>query len=68
MSMNSNELLPLGKEVQANLTVEELESRLEMTFLHMTAVRCNGGGCLAQCCEGGGSCLGKQSTSVDDLE
>jgi hypothetical protein len=65
--VDSKDLLPLGKEVYANLTIEELESRLEMTFVSIEATSCcNAGGCLTACCHGGG-CLGKSSSQVDDL-
>jgi len=65
--VDSKDLLPLGKEVYANLTIEELESRLEMTFVSIEAASCcNAGGCLTACCHGGG-CLGKSSSQVDDL-
>ena len=66
--MDSKELVPLGKEVYANLTVEELESRLEMTFVHIdTDPCCEGGGCYKACCDGGCLCLGQKSSQVDDL-
>ncbi|MGA2591963.1 MAG: hypothetical protein ABSH32_18790 [Bryobacteraceae bacterium] len=65
--MDPKELVPLGKEVYANLTIEELESRLEMTFVSIdTDPCCQGGGCLNACCRAGG-CLGQKSTQVDDL-
>jgi hypothetical protein len=64
--MDSSELGSLGKEVHANLTVEELESRFEMTFLHLDFAKCcKHGGCLAACCDGGGHCLVHQSSSAD---
>jgi len=64
--LDSKELVPLGKEVYANLTVEELESRLEMTFVHIETISCcDAGGCLKACCDGG--CLSKKSSDFDDL-
>lgn len=66
--MDSKELVPFGKEVYANLTIEELESRLEMTFLSIEAAQCcKAGGCYAACCHGDGGCLGQGSSQTDDL-
>lgn len=65
--MDSKELVPLGKEVYANLTIEELESRLEMTMVSIDVDPCcQGGGCFGACCKDGG-CLGQKSSQVDDL-
>ncbi|MGA2591687.1 MAG: hypothetical protein ABSH32_17365, partial [Bryobacteraceae bacterium] len=63
-NMDADKMLPLGNQVLANLTVEELEVRLEMTFVHPANEGCcQGGLCLNACCKGG--CLSKISTEDD---
>jgi hypothetical protein len=60
--MDTKERLPISKQTIANVTIEELESRLEMTLVHLvfeTAVCCDGG-CHGKCCQGGGNCLAKE--------
>jgi hypothetical protein len=65
--MGSKEVVSFGRAVLTNITVEELESRLEMQLIAMPAAEnCTGeGSCLGQCnpyvncCKGGG-CQGKE--------
>jgi hypothetical protein len=65
--MDSTELVPLGKEVHAHLTVEELGARFEAAFLHLDFAMCRKrGGCLTPCRKCGGGRPGRQSSSADD--
>jgi hypothetical protein len=52
-----SELASLSSTITNNLTIEELESRLEMAFLVMelNGGCCKAGGCYEACCKDGGT-------------
>jgi hypothetical protein len=65
--MKDKELTILSQTVMVNVTIEELESRLEMQLLSMPVQpdscigkdACVGKCSFTGCCDGGGSCAGR---------